>query len=116
MGNYKYKKQLIEIIKECLKQNYFMYNTIFCIQKLRSPMVLWGSNYLLFFPNYMSDPEEKFIEIYYTGNTKLRTTYVDSMMMIWENSLKEIKLFVNQVNIKDKNFRIQRQYRIYEID
>ena len=35
MGEYRYKKQLIKVVKECENQNYFRFNNKFYIQKKR---------------------------------------------------------------------------------
>ena len=78
MGEYRYKKQLMKVIKECVNQNYFRFNNRFYIQKKGLPM---GSSlsplFIILAEIYMNDFEKQLINsTKYKDNIKLWSRYV----------------------------------------
>ena len=58
-GEYRYKKQMLKVIKECVNQNYFRFNNKFCIQKKGLPV---GSSLSPILAEiYMNDFEKQLI-------------------------------------------------------
>ena len=101
MGEYRYKKQLMEVIKECVNQNYFRFNNKIYIQKKGLPM---GSSLSPILAKiYMNDFEKQLItSTKYKDNIKLWSRYVDDVLVVWEGNIEEVHEFINEVNNKDK--------------
>ena len=70
VGEYRYKKQSIKVVKECVNQNYFWFNNKFYIQKKGLPM---GSSLPPILAEiYMNDFENQLISsTKYKDNIKL---------------------------------------------
>ena len=89
MGEYRYKKQLIKVIKGCVNQNYFRFNNKFYIQKKGLPMASSLSPILA--EIYMNDFEKQLVSsTKYKDNIKLWSRYVDDVLVIWEGSIEAV--------------------------
>ena len=108
-GGYENKDQVLKVIKECLKENYFRFNNYFYVQREGLPM---GS---LLSPTIaeivMNDLENMLLDTTkYKEKIQLWSRYVhDDVLVIWEANIEEVYDFVKEVSSMDSNIQFKEE-------
>ena len=106
LKGYEKKEELIKVIQECLKQNYFRFNNKFYIQKKGLPMgssmsPIMAEIYMNYFENkIMSTVKNK-------DKIKKWMRYVDDILLIWEGDDEELKVFFEEVNKLEESIKFK---------
>uniref|UniRef100_A0A8C5M9N9 Reverse transcriptase domain-containing protein n=1 Tax=Leptobrachium leishanense TaxID=445787 RepID=A0A8C5M9N9_9ANUR len=103
----------LEGIKLILENNYFSFNKEFYLQKKGTAM---GTRFAPSFANlYMSTWEEKITENK-EDNIILYLRYIDDILMIWKGGEEDLVTFLNQLNTKDPNIKLESTWNRNTID